>query len=62
MEPIAQGLHITHWNSDDLAREAMSSGIVGSISASMVRRILQRVALQPHRTRYWGSPRFQCNK
>jgi hypothetical protein len=53
LEPIAKGLHITHWTSNDLAREAVSSGIVQSISASMVRRILQRVDLHPHRTRYW---------
>lgn len=53
MEPIAKGLHITHWTSKDLAREAIRSGIINSISASMVRRILQHVDLHPHRTRYW---------
>lgn len=53
MEPIAQGLHITHWVSNDLVREAISSGVAKSISASMIRRILQHVDLQPHRTRYW---------
>jgi hypothetical protein len=36
-----------------LAREAVSSGIIESISASMVRRILQQVDLHPHKTRYW---------
>jgi hypothetical protein len=61
MEPIARGLHITHWSSNDLAREAVSSGIVESISASLVRRILQRVDLQPHRTRYWKTSRLDEN-
>jgi hypothetical protein len=53
LAPIANGLHITHWTSKDLAREAVSSGILDAISASMVRRILQQVDLHPHRTRYW---------
>jgi hypothetical protein len=48
MEPIAQGLHVTHWSSKDLAREAISSGVVQSISASLIRRMLQHVDLQPH--------------
>src|ERR671918_1692183 len=53
LEPIAKGLHITHWTSQDLAREAVVDGIVPSISARTVRRILHEVDLQPHRTRYW---------
>lgn len=53
LEPIARGLHITHWSSQDLARQAMTEGIVSSISARTVRRLLQEVDLQPHRTRYW---------
>jgi hypothetical protein len=36
-----------------LAREAVAEGIVPSISARTVRRILHAVDLQPHRTRYW---------
>jgi hypothetical protein len=52
-ESIAKVLQVTYWASHDLAREVMSSGAVESNSASMVRRILQRVDLQPHRTRYW---------
>jgi hypothetical protein len=46
-------LHITHWTSRDLARQAMAEGIISAISLSMVRRILQQVDLHPHRTRYW---------
>lgn len=53
LEPIAKGLLITHWSSQDLARQAVIDGIVPHISARTVRRILHDVALQPHRTRYW---------
>ena len=53
LELIAEGQHITHWCSEDLAREAVEDGIVGSISAATVRRQLHDVDLQPHRTRYW---------
>ena len=53
LEPIAKGLHITHWTSQDLARQAVEEGIVPAISARAVRDILHRVDLQPHRTRYW---------
>ncbi len=53
LEPIAKGLHITHWTSEDLARLAVTEGILPQISARTVRRILQEVDLQPHRTRYW---------
>jgi hypothetical protein len=53
LEPIATGLHITHWTSADLARQAVVEDVVPAISARTVRRILQQVDLQPHRTRYW---------
>lgn len=53
LEPLAKGLHITHWSSEDLARQAVEDGIVPSISPASVRRILHDVDLQPHRTRYW---------
>lgn len=58
LEPIAEGLHITHWTSEDLARQAVSDGIVASLSARTVRRILDVVDLQPHRTRYWRTSRL----
>ena len=58
LEPIAEGLHITHWTSADLARQAVADEIVDTISPSMVRRILQEVNLQPHRTRYWRTARI----
>src|SRR6266550_7841616 len=53
LEPIAKGLHITHWSSSDLARQAVNDGIVETISPRSVRQILHGVDLQPHRTRYW---------
>jgi hypothetical protein len=53
LEPIAKGLPITHWTSQELARQAVADGIVATISAGSVRRILAAVDLQPHRTRYW---------
>jgi hypothetical protein len=51
-------LHITHWSSADLASQAVADGIVEHISPAMVRRILQQVDLQPHRTRYWRTARL----
>ena len=58
LEPIAEGLHITHWTSEDLARQAVADGIVPAISARTIRRILHDVDLQPHRTRYWRTARL----
>jgi hypothetical protein len=64
LEPVAEGLHITHWSSADLARRAVANGVVGSISPRTIRLILDRVDLQPHRTRYWRTarldPRFKA--
>ncbi len=58
LEPVAKGLHITHWSSEDLARQAVADGIVESISPRTVRLILNQVDLQPHRTRYWRTSRI----
>jgi transposase len=60
LEPVAKGLHITHWSSDDLARQAVTDGIVARISPRTVRDILSKVDLQPHRTRYWKTPRLDA--
>src|SRR5690606_11074422 len=43
LEPIAKGLHITHWSSEDLARQAVQDQILPAISPATVRRILQDV-------------------
>lgn len=58
LEPIAKGLHITHWSSETLARQVVTERIVPAISARTVRRILDEVDLQPHRTRYWKTARL----
>jgi hypothetical protein len=58
LEPIARGLHVTHWASQDLARQAVADGIIDSISPRTVRRILDDVDLQQHRTRYWRTARL----
>jgi transposase len=60
LEPVAKGLHITHWSSRDLARQAVAEGIVAGISARTVRNILSAVDLQPHRTRYWKTARLDA--
>jgi hypothetical protein len=58
LEPVAEGLHITHWTPQDLARQAVADGIVDAISPRTVQRILHEVDLQPHRTRYWKTARL----
>ena len=60
LAPIAKGLHITHWTSQDLARQAVADGIVSAISDRTIRRILDEVDLQPHRTRYWKTVRLDA--
>ena len=60
LEPVAEGLHITHWTSQDLARQAVTDGIVDAISPRTVRQILHDVDLQPHRTRYWKTSRLDA--
>src|SRR6202007_1269235 len=32
LEPVAKGLHITHWSSDDLARHAVTDRIVAPLT------------------------------
>src|SRR5438552_12721256 len=58
LEPVAKGLHITHWSSAELARQAVRDGIIDAISSRSVRRILHAVDLQPHRTRFWKTARL----
>jgi hypothetical protein len=60
LEPVAEGLHITHWTSQDLARQAVADGLVEAIGARTVRRILHDVDFQPHRTRYWRTTRLDA--
>jgi hypothetical protein len=60
LEPVARGLHITHWSSADLARQAVADGIIDAISPRSIRRILHVVDLQPHRTRFWKTARLNA--
>lgn len=60
LEPVAEGLHITHWTSQDVARQAVADGIVEAISPRTVRQVLHDVDLQPHRTRYWKTSRLDA--
>src|SRR5262245_5181669 len=60
LEPIAKGMHITHWSSQDPARQAVADDIVSSISPATVRRLLHDVDLQPHCTRYWKTARLDA--
>jgi hypothetical protein len=60
LEPVAKGLHITHWSSADLARQAVADGIIDAISPRSVRSILQGADLQPHRTRFWKTARLNA--
>src|SRR5919204_870241 len=60
LEPVAKGLHITHWSSADLARQAVADGIIDAISPRRVRAILHAVDLQPHRTRFWKTARLNA--
>jgi DDE superfamily endonuclease len=60
LEPVAKGLHLTHWSSEDLARQAVLDRIVPAISSRTIRQILNDVDLQPHRTRYWRTTRLDA--
>ena len=42
------------------ARQAILDGIVSTITSRTIRRILNEVDLQPHRTRYWRTARLDA--
>lgn len=44
---------VTSWTGKELADEAQKRGLVESVSASHINRILREVDLQPHRSKYW---------
>ena len=44
---------VTSWTGKELADESQKRGLVESISASHVNRILREVDLKPHRSQYW---------
>jgi transposase len=55
--PAESGLPLSRWSSTELAAEAVSRGIVDSISASTVRRWLAADAIKPWQHRSWIFPR-----
>jgi DDE superfamily endonuclease len=57
-EPAGIGLSMTHWSTRTLAKVAVRQGIVPQIAHSTVSLILRGADLQPHRSRYWKTPRL----
>jgi hypothetical protein len=51
------GVPLSRWSCDELAREAVTAGIVANISTATVWRILDRDAIRPGRHRMWIFPR-----
>lgn len=51
--PRENGVPVTHWSGDLLARLVSEAGITGSIHRSTVARWLNDADLKPHRVRYW---------
>jgi transposase len=52
-KPEKSGRPITHWTHAELADEISKRGIVESISARHLGRLLNEADLKPHRIRYW---------
>lgn len=52
-KPEDLGLPFTAWTPSELARTAVTRGIVSSISPASVGRFLHQADLQPHKDRYW---------
>jgi hypothetical protein len=59
-DPLGLGLHMTHWSTRSLAQVAAERGLVPSITHSTVSLILRRAELQPHRSRYWKTPKIDA--
>jgi transposase len=55
--PAETGVPLARWSSTELADEAIGRGVVTSISASTVRRMLARDAIKPWQHRSWIFPR-----
>jgi len=55
--PAETGIPLSRWSSTELATEAVTRGVVTSISASTVRRWLARDAIKPWLHRSWIFPR-----
>jgi transposase len=51
--PQQQGHPITHWSMTDLTRAVIQEGLVDSICSTTIWRLLDQVAIKPHRWHYW---------
>jgi transposase len=51
--PQEQGHPITQWSIDDLRRVTIQKGIVSSICPATIWRLLDQMAIKPHRWHYW---------
>lgn len=58
--PAGIGLQMTHWSTRSLAQAAVAQGIVPAIAHSTVALLLRDATLQPHRYRYWKTPRLDA--
>jgi hypothetical protein len=52
-DPVAYGLHWTHWGCRSLGPVVVEQEVVSSIHDTTIARILAAASLQPHRHRYW---------
>lgn len=55
--PSLRGRSLSQWDCNEIVRELVRSGIVSSISAETVRRILNNQKLKPWRHHMWLSPK-----
>ena len=55
--PATHGVPVTQWDCRELARHLVAAGVVPSISADSVRRVLLRHDLRPWRVQAWLSPK-----
>ena len=55
-KPEEYGRPISHWTARELADEVMKQGIVESISARHVGRLMNEADLKPHQSQYWLNP------
>jgi putative transposase len=53
-------LPISHWTAKELAVQMVKEGIVESISARHVGRLLEEASLKPHQSGYWLNPPRPC--
>lgn len=60
--PEKQGRSLSQWDCTELARQLVAAGIVGSISASTVQRVLYSNQLKPWRIHAWLSPKVPRDK